>query len=400
MSYIEKWLDSDPTLEKFNKLVKRGKMAPSTRRNYTKHVCALVKYLGAETPSQALEILRSSENPTQLIEDFVDAALDRMTQSSVSIILRAGIKKWLELDNTIPIDWKYIKQQVEPRSVRVVIDRAPTRKDLYEIVNTCTLRDKALVLVAASSGLRVGALASLTFGDLSLKDEIPKVTVRRKPGRKISKDMPSGFGTFISPEAKRMLLTYREHRRQKGELITDASPLFVSNRIDRKGEEGRALAPAYISKHWRRILKRAFKTDKSHTWFELHFHTLRKFFKTHCDVAGVKGKFSEFWMGHIGKELASSYFRAQDTQHLDEYKKAIPLLSLEGADIEDRIKEIEERFREKYERLSGEFAKEPSWMKEFRERMDTIENLLQDKYPNMKEDMKKLGEKVKNQLAS
>lgn len=388
MSYVEKWLETDPSLQKFNKLVKRGKMAPSTRRNYVKHVCALVKHLGAETPEQALEILRKHENPTQLLEDFVDSSLDRLTQSSVSIMMRAGIKKWLELNNNVPIDWNYIKREVEPRSVRVVSDRAPTRKELSEIASFCILRDRAVISVAMSSGLRVGAIASLTFGDVSLEDEIPKVVVRRQDGRKISKDMPDGFGTFITPEAKRLLLEYKKQREIKGEQITESSPLFVSNRIDREGEQGRALTSNYISSQWRRILRRAFKSEKSHTWYKLHFHTLRKFFRTQCDVAGVEEPFRMFWLGHVGKDLATSYFRPEDTEHLDQYKKVLPLVTLEGSALEDKIKEIEEKYKEKLEKLKGEFAKEPRWAKELRERQDIIMKLWNEKFPNAKEQIR------------
>lgn len=390
-SYVEKWLETDQTLEKFNKLVNRGKMALSTRRNYVKHVKALVDHLDAETPQQALELLRNHENPTQLLEDFVDEALTRMTASSVSIIMRAGIKKWLEL-NKAPIDWKYIKREVEPRSVRVTSDRAPTRKELNEIANVTGLRDKTFIAVAISSGLRVGALSSLTFGDVTLQDEIPKVVVRRIPGRKISKDMPDGFGTFISPEAKRLLLQYRKHRELKGEAVTAESPLFTSNRIDRKGEQGRALSPGYLTNHWRRILRRAFKTDKSHKWFKLHLHTLRKFFRTQCNVSGVETDFMEFWMGHVGRNLSTSYFRAEDTAHLEQYKKVLPLLTLESPDLEERIKEVEERYKERLENMRLEAERRIE--ERVRQRINELEAKAKISVIDLKPELQKMVEEM------
>lgn len=60
----------------------------------------------------------------------------------------------------------------------------------------------------------------------------------------------------------------------------------------------------------------------------LHFHTLRKFFRTSLELAGVSKSFRERMMGHKGEYLDDSYFKPHLEQMLAEYRKAIPYLTI------------------------------------------------------------------------
>jgi len=81
-------------------------------------------------------------------------------------------------------------------------------------------------------------------------------------------------------------------------------------------------------------------------------HTLRKYFETQCTNAGVKTTYGEFWMGHIGRHLAESYFRGEVETH-KEYKKAVPYLSVLAAEPQDykalveKVRFLEENGRRK-----------------------------------------------------
>jgi integrase len=56
-------------------------------------------------------------------------------------------------------------------------------------------------------------------------------------------------------------------------------------------------------------------------------HGLRKWFKTRCEIAGMKGINIEKLMGHsIG--ISDSYYRATENELLDDFLKAIPFLTL------------------------------------------------------------------------
>jgi len=286
-----------------------------------------VDFFVVEVPQKAIEKLNalSVDERTEVIDSFIARLLDDgMNTSTIVQLIRGGFKKWLTL-NSVEIDWPKVQSEILPGEEIIVSDRMPTKEELKQLLNTGSLRDRVIILVLTSSGLRVGALATLTLGDIQLEEEIPRIVVKREPGRKISRKM-KGFATFITPEAKTMLLQYIKHRQSLGEKITEASPLITS---EREEELGNFLNSHYLSNHWRRLLKRAhLATKNGGPWHDIHLHTLRKYFDTQCINAGVKSPYKEFWMGHIGKHLAESYFRGEVETHIEEYQKAIPYLSV------------------------------------------------------------------------
>jgi len=326
-SVIKQWLETDPSMQRFNILVDRKRLAPTTRYGYGKSVKRFVDFYVAGVPQKAIEKLKalSVDERTEVIDTFVARLLDDgMNTSTIVQLIRGGFKKWLTL-NSVEIDWAKVQSEILPGDEIIVSDRMPTREELKQLLNVGSLRDRVIILVLTSSGLRVGALATLTLGDVQLEEEIPRIVVKRLPGRKISRKM-KGFATFITPEAKKMLLQYVKHRQSLGEKITELSPLITS---EREEELGNFLNSHYLSNHWRRLLKRAhLATKNGGPWNDIHLHTLRKYFDTQCINAGVKGPYKEFWMGHIGRHLAESYFRGEVETHIEEYQKAIPYLCI------------------------------------------------------------------------
>ncbi|NIO39716.1 MAG: hypothetical protein GTO41_05690, partial [Burkholderiales bacterium] len=208
-SVLQTWLDDDPSIQRFNVLVDRRRLSPMTRYAYTKSVKRFVDWLGVDTPEAAIQKVgaMSVDERTDMVDQFIGDLLDDdMATSTCVQLVRGGFKKWLML-NDVEMDWPKIQAEVLPGEEVVVEDRMPTKDELKELLNIGSLRDRVMTLMATSSGLRVGALASLTLGDISLDEEIPRMIVKRKPGRKVSRKMKA-FATFITPEAKTMLLQY------------------------------------------------------------------------------------------------------------------------------------------------------------------------------------------------
>ncbi len=351
-SVIKSWAEEDSSLERFKVLVQRRRLAPSTRLTYIKNVKSFVDFLKVESPRQAIEKVQglTVQERTDVIDDFIAYLLNNgMNTSSIIQLVRGGVKKWLTL-NEVEMDWIKIQAEILPGEEILVEDRMPTKEELKQMLNVGSLRDRVMILMSTSSGLRVGALASLTLGDVALDEDIPRIVVKRKPGRKISRKMKA-FATFITPEAKTLLLQYVSHRETLGEKITELSPIITS---DRKEELGNFLNSTYLSNHWRRLLKRAhLATKNGGPWHDIHLHTLRKYFETQCTNAGVKTTYREFWMGHIGKHLEESYFRGEVETHIEEYSKAIPYLNILAPEPEDykslveKIKFLEENGKRK-----------------------------------------------------
>ena len=339
-SLIRDWLHEDPSFQKFNVLVQRNKLMPSTALNYAKYVKRFCDFMKASSPEQALEQVKqvSPEQRVDLVDDFVQYLLDNnMNSSTVLQLVRGGLKKWLLL-NEVPVDWKKIQREILPGEELIVSDRKPSKEELRQMLRVGGLRDSVLILTAASSGLRVGTLASLSLGEIDLTRDPSPITVVRKPGRKVSRKLQK-YVTFISSEAKKVLLQYMEHRTKLGEEISDSSPILTSDRIN---ELGNFLNSGYISNHWRRLLKRAhLATKNGGPWHDIHLHTLRKFFETECINANVKTAYREHWLGHTGVHLESSYFRGGEESHAEEYRKAVPYLNILAPQTEDYMGLIE-----------------------------------------------------------
>jgi len=274
---------------------------PSTALNYAKYVKRFCDFLKADSPRQALEKVKqvSPEQRVDMVDAFVQYLLDNeMNSSTVLQLVRGGLKKWLLL-NEVEVDWKKIQREILPGEELIVSDRKPSKEELRQMLRVGGLRDSVIILVLASSGLRVGTLASLSFGEIDLTRDPSPITVKRKPGRKVSRKLQQ-YVTFISHEAKKVLLQYMEHRTKLGESITNASPILTS---DRKQELGNFLNSMYVSNHWRRLLKRAhLATKNGGPWHDIHLHTLRKFFETECINANVKDTQAYIWNLLISEE--------------------------------------------------------------------------------------------------
>lgn len=349
MAKYESWLKKYPSIQKFNKLIDRGRMAQKTAETYINDVRTFCELIGFDNPEKTIEHIQSIENKEDWLDNLVGKFSKEHGDSRCVCMFRA-VKRWIEL-NKIDVDWRDI---VLPSVTIKIEDRAPTKQELKRIISVCGIRDKSLVLFASSSGLRANTIRTLTYGDVNFQfPDIAEITVKRqyqdrngqivKTGRKISKKR-NFFTTFITPESKKALLDYIKYRKEQGETITSKSPLFTGGI-----EQGKMLSKCYIGVHWGRLLKRAHLNVKSGKWNILHFHTLRKFTETQFINAGCKPSYREFWLGHKGAYLESNYFRGEQKDHLREYRKAIEHLSIIETKAIDR-----QAVREEYIRMMME----------------------------------------------
>ena len=337
-----------------NRMIERGRSSRRRRSEHTiKNYCSYVKlfceaYMKIPDADECFEKLNQGD-----IKEVVDRFIDFLTEKRKVSNRTArsafyAVRYWLKSND---IDIEPLEDIELPTSAATLVeDRAPTREEMKTVLKFANIRDQVAAMLSLTGGFRVGTMTSLTWGDVvldprqfiepSLRERdhshLPAlIKVKRKMGRKAKQK----FFTFITPETKKLLLQYRAWRERQGEVITEESMLIGSQ----KQPFGSRITVNSLQASWGRILKRAGLDEKSHTWNVLHLHTLRKFFRTQCENAGVKRSYWEFWMGHKGGYLDDSYFRANLKEHLNEYMKAIPQLAvMEAPMIEERMRKIEE----------------------------------------------------------
>ncbi len=348
--YAREWVQNYPSIAKIYEAIAgiRRMGSEGTVEIYVKGVKVFVEYLGYSDPETALQAIREGKiNIEEKVDKFIDYALEEQHKAHNHVRNHIyGVKKWLGL-NGVQMDLKKI--ELPTTSEIQEEDRAPTKDELKRLLNHGTARDRAIIFCDSSSGLRAGTLFSLKRGDLDINyPDLARLTVQRKRGRKFTSKRRGTAGrlfcSFITPEAKTALFQYFQERESAGEILTEESPLIGDNY-----HKGKFTTIEDYEKVWARILKRAGLAKKSNKWYELHFHTLRKYFRSNC--IGVDASYRERWMGHKGLYLDMSYFKAEETKHLEEYRKAIPHLTIQATPIEE--KKLRSKMLLDFARLQG-----------------------------------------------
>ena len=304
-----------------------------TVSNYINGIAKFTKYLGFLDPETALKsMLEGKVDAEAKIDSFIDYALDKLGRSHTSVRLYVfGIKKWVNL-NGVKVNWAKIEMPTTTETTEE--DRAPTKEELKKLLShASSARDRFVIFGETSSGLRIGTFLSLKIGDVDFNyPDVARITVERKRGRKFSnRGRATGrfFCTFITPEAKTALQEYITERKNAGEIITSENPLVTDFTY-----KGSFISVGAIEKVWVRLLKKAGLNQKTKHFHVLHIHTLRKYFRSNC--IGIDASYRERWMGHKGLYLDTSYFKAEESLHLAEYRKAISHLTIYAMQTEEK----------------------------------------------------------------
>jgi integrase len=313
------------SMQLFRNRIYRKSRSQASVDSYSTFVRLFIEHLGLRDADELAEKLRSGKiNVVQALNGWLDK-LDKEDKAPGSQKnYYFGVKKFVEVVTPeLKVNWKLVDL---PRQRVVEEDRRPTREGLRIILEHGNLTDRMLGTFLSSSGVREGTLVGLCVGNVDF-DTYKDVTVVKIPSE-ISKGRMR-YVTFLTPEAKRVLQEYLEVRRRNGEQITDESPLIGRNVRTKDGELGfKPITTRAVRKRWQTLLERAGKAERARTWHKLHLHTLRKFFRTNLEQAGVSTSFRERLMGHKGEYLDDAYFKPRVEELLNEYRKAIANLTI------------------------------------------------------------------------
>ena len=263
-----------------------------------------------------------------------------------------SIKLFCEMAD-IPIPWKKITRGL-PRGKKYADDRIPTIEEIRKLVEYPDRRIKAIVNTMASSGIRIGAWDYLQWGHIR-PIERDGETIAAKMIVYAGED--EEYFTFISSAAWHALEDWMNYRKGSGEPINDGS-WVMRNLWDTRVAQGRGLAtvPKKLSSLgvkrlmeraiWAQGLRKKLEPGKKRHPYQAN-HSLRKWFKTRCEIAGMKPINIEKLMNHsVG--ISDSYYRATEKEVLEDYLKAIELLSINGN--EQKLSKASSRVKRKKER--------------------------------------------------
>jgi integrase len=243
-----------------------------------------------------------------------------------------SIKLFCEM-NDILIPWKKITRGL-PKGRKFADDRAPTIEEIYRLIEYPDRRIKAIVYTMCSSGIRLGAWDYLLWGHITpIKRENTIVAAKI---RVYAKDDEEYF-SFITPEAYYELEKWICYRKNSGETITDKSWVMRNIWDTKRGYlKGLITAPKKFKSTgvkrlmedalWTQGLRSKLESGKRRHEFQTD-HGFRKWFKTRCELAGMKPINIEKLMNHsVG--ISNSYYRATENDLLEDYLKVVDFLTI------------------------------------------------------------------------
>jgi hypothetical protein len=255
-----------------------------------------------------------------------------------------------------------------------------------------------------SSGIRLGAWDYLRWGDIR-PIEIDSKIVAAKITVYAGEDDDEYF-SFISLEAFNELQNWMKCRESSGELINDNSWL-MRDLWDTRVAQGRGLVtrPKKLASLgikrlmeraiWAQGLRKKLEPGKKRHPFQ-GCHSLRKWFKTRCEIAGMKPINVEKLMNH-SCGISDNYYRITPSELLEDYLKAVDLLTINSDKLvlQKQVLELKEKSKEENYIIKGKFEEQIQNMKG---KYDSDIALLKDAIYDMQQllkDPEKLAEMSK-----
>jgi integrase len=364
-------LNSDVWTEFYNSL-----QTKPTRDVYTCCIRKYLEWLGYKDGNckHLLEFDSPLQVQTQLIKFFTYLRADKAGFSPRTLMqYYTALKSFYQYQDVLTINWVKVRKTIG-RIVQKVIDRPYSYDEIRRLLNYGSERQRAIILLMASSGTRVGGIAGLKIRDL---DYIGEHNIFRI---KVYRGEPEEYTTFCTPECANAIQSYLDYRKRNGETIVDTSPLIREHFNARRATpttarpvDSETIANEIYYLVYQAGLRNRKDLKKKHgeRYSIMVTHALRKHFKSRCMATeGMSHVVIEMLMGHsVG--LERNYYRPTEHEYLREYLKAVPNLTINN----------EERWRNKAEKLEIEntekneiIAKTMQMYEEMRRDINEIKN--------------------------
>jgi site-specific recombinase XerD len=288
----------------------------ATRKMYSIWLTDFMKYLEISEYDDLLKL-----TPLEIQNHIIDYVMNmRNKQLSSSTISgrTSAVKHFYEMNDIVGINWPKINK-FKGETTQPAEDRPYARQEIKQLFDSAvSLRDKAIILLMASAGIRRGGIVDLRLKDLQHipKYDIYKITVYAKT--------PQQYYTFCTPETKKAIDNYINWRSRLGEKINENSILFRVEFDIREHYEIRnhirKLKPSSIYSIVRDLSHELGLKEVQHITEDIKLgkvrsqvmtcHGMRKFFDSTCTSNGMDKLYIEYCMGHdIG--LKGSYYKPQ-----------------------------------------------------------------------------------------
>lgn len=358
-----------------------GLKSPVTKAAYS---YALQKYMNHIKISNPEDLLIHRENPkiiqNQIIEYMIQLknpphSLRYATRSQYL----AAIMTFYDLNEVVLSKkkiYRYLGEEERPLE-----NRGYTTEEISKMLEVSDERARAIILVLASTGIRIRAIIELKLEDLVIIPDYVLYQVR------VYSDSRQRYLTFTTPEAAKAVDVYLKYRERCGERLVPKSPVF-RDQFDRDDiisiHDAKPLKLRTVERLISRTVEKSgIRTVERIT--ELHNEKgkirknvkltagFRKFFDTQLIYSRVEPRTKELFMGHsLG--LDDHYFTPVETYVLQEYLKAVDNLTINE---ENRLRKKLDELTKKKNEIETMELKHREEIQTIREEMNQIMMMVQ-----------------------
>jgi|APSaa5957512535_1039671.scaffolds.fasta_scaffold12836_2 integrase len=319
-----------------------------TVKTYRTSLNHLQKFIDANYEQSEPEILLEIKSETidlyQFLRDFVIYLDKAGIQPKGLRGYLSGVKGYLRHQG-IRINSDDFKQFVKiPKLVRTR-EIPLTKEMLLRVLHNSNSKLQTAILVALSSGLRIGELVQLKLSDIDFESNPTKISVRGNATK-----TRQSRETYITPEATNALKDYLSRYFGWTENNSRLIDPYIFGPTTGKGRKSKL--PGFNVESAKLSLQKSLRThvgsipdldvDNENGYKAIHFHAFRKFFRTIVGNA-VGRDYAEALMGH-GFYMDTYYQLPEDKKKLM-YLDAEPYLTIsDTVSMENNLKSLSGKY--------------------------------------------------------
>jgi integrase len=307
---VSGWTSSFESINKALRHYGRRVRSEKTRLNLLSFLYALCSFSN-KNPDELVKL--SVEEASEIVQSFVDNLANKGRSVRYVNVALAYIKTFFRVNGFENEKEIRVERYFQPSRYRKRPEYVPTSEEIEKMAYAArSKRNKALILMLYTTGLRVSTLRALKVGDvieeLNKGLSIIKIPVYPEMKNNIPEACKGGipYYTFASLEAVEALKEYLDERLKEYGSLNSEEPLFCSDTTNLP-KEVRVKTPI-IQKSVQQIIKKAAKSAGIKRWGDVTPHCLRKAFESALRNNGLDIKDQEFLMGHILPGSQDAYY--------------------------------------------------------------------------------------------
>lgn len=344
----------EPKIEQYLERVYRISRSYSTKRSYHAALKKFDKFCNeiSSLPEVLFDLKNNGKDPVVILDEFYTYMSNSSLKNRTIIGYLCVAKDYLNFHG-MKIYTEDIKQKFRTPKPDVFYEEGLTKSILNRLLQNCKPKLRVAILLACSSGMRIGEIVQLRLSDVDFTTSPTTIRVRRET----TKTRETRF-THISSEASKIFSDYIT----KKTLDTKSTDPYLFMYFD--GEFGtleydnsmyasRQTMMEGLRQTLLHIPELSMKNENGQN--RIHFHAFRKWFKTQVTTAG-QSDFAEALMGH--KSLKLVYFKQSSEARMKLYQKMEPFLTISDF---TRIEKTMDELHEQVQTLSTELEKVKQW---------------------------------------